>query len=107
MNEQTLYKTALAKWGEDSQIKMLFEEMAELQKALCSLAVSNAPKRLSMSKRRLRTLKIMLGQMRVIFGDAGPDLIKAKKLKARGDACRRASGERRSRDEVFSSDNKA
>ena len=34
MNEEDLYNEAIELWGTDSQVMMLFEEMAELQKAL-------------------------------------------------------------------------
>jgi len=40
MNEQekiNIYERAFALWGNNAQIMMLFEEMAELQKAVCKL----------------------------------------------------------------------
>ena len=33
--EYEVYSQALNKWGAESQTKMLFEEMAELQNAIC------------------------------------------------------------------------
>ena len=38
MNEQRIYRAALAAWGADAQTLMVFEEMAELQKELCKAA---------------------------------------------------------------------
>ena len=32
MNEQRIYRAALAAWGADAQTLMVFEEMAELQR---------------------------------------------------------------------------
>lgn len=34
-NKESIYKQALEKWGAKSQIMMVCEEMAELQKELC------------------------------------------------------------------------
>lgn len=81
MTEQVLYKAALEKWGEDSQIKMLYEEMAELQKALCKFDRKQCVEALVSVQEEIADVEIMLGQMRIIFGDSGPDLIKKKKLK--------------------------
>jgi len=38
MDEQRIYRAALAAWGADAQTLMVFEEMAELQKELCKAA---------------------------------------------------------------------
>lgn len=38
MDEQKIYRAALAAWGADAQTLMVFEEMAELQKELCKAA---------------------------------------------------------------------
>ena len=35
MDEQKIYRAALAAWGADAQTLMVFEEMSELQKELC------------------------------------------------------------------------
>lgn len=35
MNKNEIYEKALMKWGKESQLKMLFEEVAELTIALC------------------------------------------------------------------------
>lgn len=41
MDEQRIYRAALAAWGADAQTLMVFEEMAELQKELCKAARGN------------------------------------------------------------------
>lgn len=38
MDEQKIYRAALAAWGADAQTLMVFEEMSELQKELCKAA---------------------------------------------------------------------
>ena len=37
MHEMSIYQGAIAKWGEDAQMKMVLEEMSELQKEICKL----------------------------------------------------------------------
>ena len=37
MHEMSLLQRAIAKWGEDAQMKMVLEEMSELQKEICKL----------------------------------------------------------------------
>ena len=36
-HEMSLLQRAIAKWGEDAQMKMVLEEMSELQKEICKL----------------------------------------------------------------------
>jgi hypothetical protein len=81
VNEQLIYEKALKLWGADSQVKMLYEEMAELQKALCKYDRNNTPENLINIHEEIADVEIMLCQMRVLFGNSGPDLIKVKKLK--------------------------
>ena len=38
MDEQKIYRAALAAWGADAQTLMVFEEMSEPQKELCKAA---------------------------------------------------------------------
>ena len=81
MTEQAIYEKALKLWGSDSQVKMLYEEMAELQKALCKYDRKQTAENLINIQEEIADVEIMIGQMRVLFGNAGPDLIKVKKLK--------------------------
>lgn len=37
MHEMSLLQRAIAKWGEDAQMKMVLEEMSELQKEICKM----------------------------------------------------------------------
>ena len=37
MNELSVFQRAIATWGEDAQMKMVLEEMSELQKEICKL----------------------------------------------------------------------
>ena len=37
MHEMSVLQRAIAKWGEDAQMKMVLEEMSELQKEICKL----------------------------------------------------------------------
>ena len=37
MKSKTIYKKAYSKWGKEFQIRMLFEEMAELTQTICHL----------------------------------------------------------------------
>lgn len=81
MTEQTIYEKALELWGADSQVKMMYEEMAELQKALCKYERKQTSENLGNIHEEIADVEIMLSQMRVLFGDSGPDLIKVEKLK--------------------------
>lgn len=37
MHEMSLLQRAIAKWGKDAQMKMVLEEMSELQKEICKM----------------------------------------------------------------------
>lgn len=37
MHEMSLLQRAISKWGEDAQMKMVLEEMSELQKEICKM----------------------------------------------------------------------
>lgn len=64
--EYQVYSKALNKWGAESQIKMLFEEMAELQNAICKYF----RKRNNMYDvaTEIADVQIMVEQMSILFG---------------------------------------
>ena len=64
--EYEVYYQALNKWGVESQIKMLFEEMAELQNAICKYF----RKRNNMYDvaTEIADVQIMVEQMSILFG---------------------------------------
>ena len=60
-----IYKRALLLFGTDAQIKMFFEEAAELQNALCKLARGRDSA--DHVAEEIADLTIMLEQLRLIF----------------------------------------
>lgn len=84
MNTQTknlLYKKAIAKWGNQFQIIMILEEMAELQKALIKLMRADEGP-ISDVLEEVADLEIMLEQLRhiLIVDEEEINLIKERKL---------------------------
>lgn len=70
MKKDKLYKKAYLKWGKESQIKMLFEEMAELTKALCHAdrgRVANPKQAVDNIVDELVDVEIMLEQTAEIY----------------------------------------
>lgn len=83
MEKEEIYQKALSLWGIDTQIKMVFEEMAELQKELCKYFRSNrSPNTLANIREEIADVEIMLAQMKYIFDREGTEIenIKIKKL---------------------------
>ena len=64
MNEQRIYRAALAAWGADAQTLMVFEEMAELQKELCKAARGRDNR--EQIAEEIADVEIMLEQMKVL-----------------------------------------
>ena len=64
MDEQRIYKVALAAWGADAQTLMVFEEMAELQKELCKAARGKDNR--EQIAEEIADVEIMLEQMKVL-----------------------------------------
>jgi len=63
-----LFNEAIGLWGADSQIRMMFEEMAELTKALCKLDRSkNSPEDTLNVCEEITDVEIVLEQMKLIF----------------------------------------
>lgn len=58
---QPIYKSALNKWGKENQTRMMFEEMAELQKELCKEA--RGEDNTDAIAEEIADVKIMLEQM--------------------------------------------
>ena len=68
MDEQRIYRAALAAWGADAQTLMVFEEMAELQKELCKAARGKDNR--EQNAEEIADVEIMLEQMKVLHGCA-------------------------------------
>lgn len=64
MDEQRIYRAALAAWGADAQTLMVFEEMAELQKELCKAARGKDNR--EQIAEEIADVEIMLEQMKVL-----------------------------------------
>ena len=64
--EYEVYSQALNKWGEESQTMMLFEEMAELQNAICKY--SRKRNNIYDVATEIADVQIMAEQMSIIFG---------------------------------------
>lgn len=60
-----LYRTALDHWGREAQIRMVFEEMSELQKELCKRL--RGKNNLEAIAEELADVRIMLEQMEQLF----------------------------------------
>lgn len=63
-NEQPIYEAALNKWGKENQTRMMFEEMAELQKELCKEA--RGEDNTDAIAEEIADVKIMLEQMTIL-----------------------------------------
>ena len=78
MDEQRIYRAALAAWGADAQTLMVFEEMAELQKELCKAARGKDNR--EQIAEEIADVEIMLEQMKVLHdcADAAADYRESK-----------------------------
>lgn len=61
---QRIYESALDKWGKENQTRMMFEEMAELQKELCKEA--RGEDNTDAIAEEIADVKIMLEQMMIL-----------------------------------------
>ena len=75
MDRKAVLRKAIDTYGEESQAKMMIEEMSELTKELCKLFRGETEK--SHILEEMADVQIMLDQMRMIFGDTS-ELEKAK-----------------------------
>lgn len=76
-NEIEIYKEALNKWGEYSQIMMLFEEMSELQNAICKFYRGRCQSKVAVTE--IADVMIMTEQMADLFG--ADEVVSEKKRK--------------------------
>lgn len=65
MDEQTIFKKAITTWGAGSQIMMVCEEMAELQKELCK-NLRGSGNEMAIAE-EIADVEIMLDQMKILF----------------------------------------
>ena len=63
-----IYKRAISTYGEEAQIRMVFEEMAELQKELCKHLRGKEPfEQIIRIAEEIADVEIMLDQMKILF----------------------------------------
>ena len=67
MGHKEVYQQAIKAWGEDLQVLMVFEEMSELQKALCKYLRRKTSYDLTAIIDELADVEIMVEQMKVLF----------------------------------------
>ena len=71
MDQQKLFRKALEKWGEVSQILVAIEEMSELQKELCKLDrchdIRSKETQIRKIADEIADVSIMLDQLKFIF----------------------------------------
>lgn len=65
LDEKNIYRQAIEKWGAESQIYMLFEEMSELQKEICKNKRGEA--NFHRIAEEIADVEIMIGQMKLLF----------------------------------------
>lgn len=65
LDEKNIYRQAIEKWGAESQIYMLFEEMSELQKEICKNKRGKA--NFHRIAEEIADVEIMIGQMKLLF----------------------------------------
>ena len=76
--EYEVYSQALNKWGAESQTMMLFEEMAELQNAICKY--SRKRNNINDVATEIADVQIMAEQMSILFGKEIVDSEKKRKF---------------------------
>lgn len=82
MDNKELYKKAIEKWGKESQIRQLFEEMSELTVAICHFERGRnfADQGMLEIVEEIADVEIMLEQMKQLY-NLSEELIEAKKVK--------------------------
>lgn len=92
MSEKEIYRQALEKWGDNLQIAMVFEEMAELQKELCK-SLRGKENRVEIAE-EIADVEIMLGQMKLLFNiEEGVERHKQLKLQRLEGRLKRQEGQ--------------
>ena len=91
-----LFNEAIELWGADSQIRMMFEEMAELMKALCKLdRGKSSPEDILNVCEEITDVEIVLEQMKLIFrNDDYRESIRNQKLNRLKEKVEKAKKER-------------
>jgi hypothetical protein len=80
VTEKYIYESALSLWGEEAQLKMAIEEMAELIVKLVKLGRFKNGSEISQVIEEIADVEIMMAQLRLIFGGDSIDEVKKRKL---------------------------
>ena len=88
LNREKILQKAIDTYGSEAQIRMMMEEMAELQKELCKLyRAKDSTHTIAIHDRildEMADVQIMLDQMRLLFGDTDSrELEKLRRLAER------------------------
>ena len=81
MNEIKIYKQAIGTYGEDAQMKMCIEEMAELTQAICKSF--RGKEDLENIAEEIADVEIMLAQAKLIFKIDDNEIYQKKEEKIR------------------------
>ena len=85
MDRELVLQNAIYIYGEESQMRMMIEEMSELTKELCKCFRGETEKRYILEE--MADVQIMLDQMKMIFGDTSEmEKAKVERLKGRLEA---------------------
>jgi len=79
--ERILCTRALNKWGAYSQVLMLFEEMSELQKAVCKFL--RGQRTVDKVVEEIADVEIMLTELKVLLGPATKGLVEQQIARVR------------------------
>lgn len=71
MKKEEIYAMAIAKWGEELQIGMVYEEMGELMKAINKMRRNTTPENEIEVLKEIADVRIMLEQLAYILKSAG------------------------------------
>jgi len=84
MNYRKEFKLMLDAWGEDSQLDVCIEEMAELTQALCKYRrkkrISSINSTLENIKEEIADVLLCVSQMAIMFGEEEVDKIMKEKI---------------------------
>jgi hypothetical protein len=97
IDSKKIFKDALSLWGEDDELDMMIEEMAELTKAIIKLRRGRGngkylELRIKVSE-EIADVKIMIGQMEQMFSKTNIDMFYNKKLRRLKRRIRKAKNE--------------
>jgi hypothetical protein len=80
VKEEEIYKKAIELWGKELQLIMAVEEFSELTKEICKTIRNGTVISEDMCS-EIADAEIMLGQLKVLFGQDYSDSIKKRKLR--------------------------